>query len=178
LPSSVNSHPLHLVGDIPRSLAKKYLPCLSNSHLPSPVQCHLLSPARRLPLTLVTSHLPSQTMKHPQSLVRSQVQPKSQLPSQAKSLITPSANASPSTSLPSLPHVTSALHSLSLTNVYHTSCPKFTQLSYLWLPQMQSNLHPVLFSLRLPQITFSIHLVFPCTTKCPLFLQLPELVFH
>ena len=180
MPSSVNSHPLHLVGDIPRSLAKKYLPCLSNSHLPSPVQCHLLSPARRLPLTLVISHLPSQTMKHPQSLVRSHLPSptKSHLPSQDKSLITPSTNASSSTSLPSLPHVTSTLHSLSLTHVYHTSCPKFFTVLLYTVTTNVVYPSPSTFSLCLSQITFSIHLVFPCTTKCPLVLQLPAFVFH
>jgi hypothetical protein len=179
LPSKVSSHPLHLVGSLPQSLAKNHLPCLSKSNLPSPVQCHLLSPARCLPLTLVISHLPSQTMKHPQSLVRSHLPSptKSHLPRQDKSLITPSTNASSSTSLPSLPHVTSTLHSLSLTHVYHTSCPKFFTVLLYTVTTNVVYPSPSTFSLHLPQIASSINPVFPYPAKCPIFLQHPALVF-
>jgi len=146
-PSPVSSH-LHEVVSLPRSLAKKHLTCLSKSRLPSPVHCHLISPARRLPLILVNSHLPSQAKKHLQSLVRSHLQSpaKSHLSSLTKSLITSSANTLPGTSLPSIPHVTSTLHPVSLTHVYHTSCLEFAQFSYLWLPNIKSNLHPVPFT--------------------------------
>jgi hypothetical protein len=147
LPSPVSSH-LHLVVSLPRSLAKNHLTCLSKSNLPRPVHCHLLSPARRLPLTLVNSHLPSQAKKHPQSPVRSHLQSpaKSHLSSLAKSLITSSANTLPGTSLPSLPHVMSTLYLVSLTHVYHTSHLNFAQFSYLRLPHMKSTLHPVPFT--------------------------------
>ena len=151
----VSSHPLHLVGSIPRSLAKKYLPCLSKSHRPSSVQCHLLSPARHLPLTLFISHLPSQTMKHPQSLVRSQIQPKASFQAKPKALLHHLLTLHPIPLFQAY-HMSRLHFTHYLTNVYHTSCPKFAQLSYLRLPQMQSTLHPVLF----PYVYHKSHLAF------------------